>query len=420
MTNVRNKLIIFLSAAFIVRVALIVIFKTYLHPMPFEHEQLANNILSGKGFLYLFLNAPYRSFCNPLFSWLCAGVYFMTGHSHFAVLLMQSSASILLALAVFGIARMMFDERVALVSAAMVSFHPGFIYYDVFNLMPLSIDALFIASATYLFLKYKDRPDSIRMAIVGAVIGAGVMSRGIIGTLMPFFAIYMMTAVRSVNIKKRVAAAGLLAISTLIVIAPWIIRNYIIHREVMIISTTGETLWRGNNALALGTSLDKDGKAIIELWPEDFRKKVYAMDEIQQKKFFEKEAMRFIKDNPARFIELYLKKVYYYWWFSPQSGTLYPRSYLVVYRWMYSLLLVVFMVGLIKALSSRNISLRSSALLMVFVFMAICLIQSVYYVEGRHRWLIEPLMIIFFCYGADALYSLLSGSVKAMMTGGSA
>ena len=45
----------FLAAAFFTRLALIVAFKTYAHPGAWEYETIANNLLAGRGFSYVFL-----------------------------------------------------------------------------------------------------------------------------------------------------------------------------------------------------------------------------------------------------------------------------------------------------------------------------------------------------------------------------
>jgi 4-amino-4-deoxy-L-arabinose transferase-like glycosyltransferase len=405
--KVRNKLMMVLGSALLMKVVLIIIFKTHQNPVFQEYESIANNILAGKGFVYNFLNNPYASFCNPLYAWLCAAVYALTGHSYAAMLLIQSVVSVLLALVVFDVAKTTFDEKIGLYSAFLVSFHPGFVYYDVFNLVPLSIDSLFIASVTLLFMRYKDRPTALNMSIVGGLIGAGVLSRGIIGALMPFLSLYMLVFMRKIAVKERLKAVFFIVLATFLVIAPWIVRNYVIHKEILIISTTGETFWRGNNEYAVGTSFNKNGKTMMQLWPEDFKKKVYSLDEMGQKKFFEKEAMNFIRNNPLRFIKLYIKKVYYYWWFSPQSGIVYPGIYLHIYKYIYIFLIAFSVLGAAMAILFGEEVTRDNAFLLVFIFASICFTQSFFYVEGRHRWLIEPLLIIFFSYGASEAYKFL-------------
>lgn len=405
--SAKNKLIVIFGAALAARLILILFFKTYEHPIFSEYEAIINNILSGKGFVYDFLRVHYKSFCNPLYSYFCAGIYLLTDHSYFAVLAVQSAFTILLALTVFNIAKTVFNEDIGVISAAITCFHPGFLYYDVFNLVPLSIDTFIIAAVAYLFLKFKGKPAALNMFLVGGMIGLGVLSRGIIGALLPFLSLYILIYLKQISLKDRAKAIVFLSLATFIVITPWIVRNYVIHKEIMIISTTGETFWRGNNRYAVGTSLAKDGNSVFAAWPEEFRNKVYALDELGQKKFFEKEAFDYIRDNPLKFIERYLTKVYYFWWFSPQSGMIYPKIYLSIYKYLYSCAFLVSILGVAIAIFFRGNVIRGNALVLITVFMAVCLTQSFFYVEGRHKWLIEPLLFIFFSYGVSECYGFL-------------
>ena len=241
-------MIFVVAAAFVLRMALIVAFKTYAHPVGWEYEEIANNLLAGRGYSFEFLNTTYWSFNTPLFGYLCAGIYAVTNHSYFAILVIQSFFTIALALAIFQIAKTVFNETVGLLAAALVAFHPGFMYYDVFNLLPLSIDSFLIAAITLLLLKHKDKPTAMAMSLIGGLIGIAVLSRGITGALLPVVTIYVALFARSLSLKERLITATCLLCAAFIVLAPWLIRNYVIHKQfVFISSTSGENFWRGNN-----------------------------------------------------------------------------------------------------------------------------------------------------------------------------
>lgn len=405
----RKWLIVLLGVVLAVKIFLIIAMKTYLHPVIWEYENIANNILSGKGFvLDNYLGTPYKS-VQPLYAFLCAGVYVVTNHNYFAVLLIQSVLSLCLVMVIFEIAKSIFGEKVAFLSALLTAFHPGFVYYDVFNLMPASMDLLMIATAVWLLIKCRERPTVLGMSLVGCSIGLGALSRGIIGALLPFFSVYFIIFTRHL-LKEKIKFIIILWVAAFIVIAPWTVRNYIVNKEfILISSSSGEALYRGNNPSAPGTSLTADGKSVSELWPKEVKDKIATLDEIGQKKFLEKEALSFIKNNPMAFVTLYLKKVYYFWWFSPQSGAIYPKPYLMIYRILYLPLLAFALLGAALALVFGDENVKDSTWLILFAFMSICFMQSLFYVEGRHRWLIEPLMIIFFSYGVVKSYIFLKG-----------
>lgn len=414
----NKRLLIVLGLALAFRIFLMLTLNTYEHPVAWEYENIANNILHGKGFIYeSFLGTPYKSLTTPLYVFLCVGVYAVTGHSYIAILLIQSIFSLCLAMVIFQIARHMFGEKVAFLSALLTAFHPGFVYYDVFNLIPLSMDSLFITSAAWLLMGSKDRPTVLSMSCVGCMIGLGAITRGIIGTLLPFLSLYFILFTKR-PVREKIGYVMILWAAAFVVIAPWVMRNFIIHKELVYISSTsGENLYRGNNLTASGTSLTADGRSVRELWPKEVTNKIATLDELGQKKFFEKEAVAFIKNNPAVFAKLYLKKMYYFWWFSPQSGVIYSKPYLLVYKLFYSPVLAFALFGAALALVLGNKAMKDDTWLLIFVSMAICLTQSLFYVEGRHRWLVEPFLMIFFSYGITEMCGFLIKKTRPFFAG---
>ncbi len=398
-----------LAVAFITRLVLIVVFKTYSHPIVWEYEEIANNLLGGRGYSFKHLNTTYWSSGTPLYAFLCAAIYAVTGHSFFAVLLIQSLFSIALALTVFFIAKIIFSDTVGVLAAAAVAFHPGFIYYDVFNLIPLSIDSFFIALIALVLVRISLGRASARSSLLlGGLIGLGTLSRGVIGVLLVLVVGYLIFVASHLKPIQRLKVTACVIAVAVLTLAPWLIRNYVVQRQLVFISTSsGELFWRGNNQHATGTLHDRNKTNIFKLWPQEFRDRVHSMTELEQKTFFENEARRFIRDNPSQAARLYARKVYYFWWFSPQSGINYPSTYLNLYKVLYAGLLSLAVVGLIFALRSSRKEIRNASLIVIAMVITICLAQSLFYVEGRHRWLVEPLVLVFSCYGLVRLWKTL-------------
>jgi hypothetical protein len=255
-----------------------------------------------------------------------------------------------------------------------------------------------------LFFKFLDNPSARSISLVGLAIGLGMLTRSIIGSIAPVIAIYILFLLKDRSLAKRAVYAAILCIALFAAISPWTIRNIVVHRKfVLMMTTSGEALWRGNNLYATGTSLSDDGKPIMELWPEDFKRKVYALDELGQMRFFEREAKEFIASDPAGFLRRYAKKFFYFWWFSPQSGAEYPASYLAAYKLIYGALLFFAVVGLGLSAALPVNTVRIYLIALLAIIMAIPLSQSIFYVEGRHRFLIEPFIIIIAASSMTAL-----------------
>ena len=84
------------------------------------------------------------------------------------------------------------------------------------------------------------------------------------------------------------------------------------------------------------------------------------------------------------------------------SGLLYPHRYLLTYKVFYSFILFFALVGLTCSLAKKNKDMLANAYLLLFFLISISLFQALYYVEGRHRWGIEPILMIFSAVGIAA------------------
>jgi len=227
-------------------------------------------------------------------------------------------------------------------------------------------------------------------------VGIGALSRSTVVVFLPIGALWALLA----NPRHRwPALAGkwiLAGLCAAVVIAPWAVRNTLLHGQfVWMLTTDGEVLWRGNNPCATGHSyLNANSIVLDTLTPAERRDLRSQPDEVAQSRWFRERAWAFIKSDPGRFIRLTLTKLYSFWWFSPQTGVEYARGWLVGYQVFYGLILVLGAFGAWSIAGSGNASARWQLALLVLFLIALSTLQSLYYVEGRHRWAVEPLLLV--------------------------
>src|ERR1041385_7681906 len=58
-------------------------------PQTWETEQIATNLVEGRGFLFFTPTLTYQSYCEPMYPYLAAAVYFVSGHSRMALVVVQ-------------------------------------------------------------------------------------------------------------------------------------------------------------------------------------------------------------------------------------------------------------------------------------------------------------------------------------------
>ena len=364
----------------------------YLSPQTFEYEKLASNVLSGAGFAMKYAGTNYYTVGHPLYPLLCAVLYYFTNHSLLAILLAQILVVSLLCVLVFFIAKRQIGAYAGLLAALLVALHPGLFIYSTSKLHPLPLDAFLFAAVILMFLVIKDKPTLNLSILGGLILGICALSRS---TILIFFLIAAGWFLFSAKAGRRRAAIlmAIMGVFAFLVILPWSIRNYKVYkRPVLILNNLGLNLWIGNNPNASGSALTREGEAVLRTMPEDNWHRFLEMNEMEQGDFLKDEALRFIEENPVTFLKLYFKKMFYFWWFSPQSGLLYPKEWLNIYKTLYAVMLVFFALGLYQTLF---ISKNKEAILILLFFLSICATQAIFFVEGRHRWAIEPLMMIY-------------------------
>ena len=347
------------------------------HPQTWEEEAIATNLIRHNVFLFTSAIGSNRAYAEPLYPFMAAGVYFVTGHSQTALVLLQlliASATVWMVGWAAELATG--TAAAAIVAATLAAIHPGLIQYSSV-LHPFVLDAFAFIAAAAMLVRYRQSPTLGRGAAAAAIIGAGALTRPtILVLLLPLCWI-------------RPRRALVLVPIALALVAPWTIRNAVVlHHFILTRSGTGFVLWLGNNPNTTGSATDVHGQPLIKTLPPGVLRNLSALDEVQRDRYFRSAAWAFIRSDPAAAVRRVIQRVYYFWWFSPQwgFGYRYPPLLKMAYRLWWGLLLVSIAIG---AATTRHRDVRLMAACAVLISMLQCL----YYVEGRHRLAVEPLLL---------------------------
>lgn len=389
--DMRKNIIIIVLVALAIRILMIFIMGRHISPEVWEYDTIAKNILEGRGYTYEQLSTIYRSFGYPVFPYFSAlllllgkGQYLLT---HIAQVVCSSTSCVI----VYLIAqRVIHKTNIAFLSGLMAALHPGAVIYTT-KVHELVLSMLILGIIIYLSSRVS-RFSAGGLSLIGFLIGLGMLTRPTIAALLPALLVYF--CLRFKNFKRAFVSFFLVCIVAATVLAPWIARNYSVHKRFIFITTSSaEHFWRGNNPHSSGSALAPDGKTILSKSPE-FVKQLRSLTEIQQYDLFIRTALNFIKANPARFVSLVSKKFFHYLWFSPQSGLWYRSSWLFVYK-AYYIMIVIFALAWFYLLRKNPGPDIPSTVLILTTFLFIGLIHSLFYVEGRHKWIVEPFLLIF-------------------------
>ena len=377
-------------------------------PELWEYNRIAQSMLAGRGFSMVYLMTTYYSYVTPLHAWVSAAGYWLTG-SHVPIMLVQMVSGAALAVAVAAISQRIFVGWMAgPIAGILVAIHPGFVLYNSTKAHSLAFDALFFALALWQSFRLAERSTLRRALVFGLIIGVGTLSRGTVILMGPLGGLWLLARSPKESrmiIFRHLVLAGLLAA---VIIAPWTIRNSLIHhRFVFLISTESEDFWLGNNPNATGHTLIDAENTVFSTLPNEERLDLYRQpNEMAQADWFSRRSRAFVKAHPGEFLRLWAVKFFHFWWYAAQTGTKYPGSWFYLYMIFYSALIILAAVGVVRILQLGPPATYLGWLVGIFL-LGLSLLQSVYHVDGRHRWGIEPILIALSGGGAAFLIELL-------------
>jgi 4-amino-4-deoxy-L-arabinose transferase-like glycosyltransferase len=374
---------------------------SFVQPDTFEYEAIATNLVTGHGYTYASPDGGIyvASQSSPLYILLTAGVYAISDHSQTLMLVLQALLGGMTAALTAWLAARVFSRAVGVIAGVLVAADPALIFYAS-ELHSLTLDALANVALVCATIAFPPRPTARNAVSYGALFGLAALTRATALVLLPLHVAWLG---RQRVMRLMSLPVGLMFLAAIVVYAPWPVRNSVLLDQLTLGSSEAtEWFWRGNNPNANGGSLASDQERMLDLAPADFRAQIAAADESERIRLYRDAALRYIASNPTAALELYVAKLGTFWWGSDQTGILYPAVYLVGYRIWYVLALIV---GAPGVLHSRTDQQQRAALVLILgTALIVSLSQAMFYVEGRHRVAIEPLLLVYTAAGLTWLY----------------
>jgi hypothetical protein len=242
--------------------------------------------------------------------------------------------------------RKLFGSKVALLGVLLASVYWVLIYYDGELLIPvvsvfLNLLVLFLLvrqTQTGLSGDSRQLPRPGRKSVLGAglVLGLSALARPNILIFGPCVVIWLAIVGRQFGWKRILTLSCLLAVGASIVILPTTIRNYIVGKDLVLISSQG-----GVNFF-IGNNSKSDGKTPVQpayvspyedyLFRTEHKGNVWVKDNVwrvskiiaeeasgrelrpsEVSRFWFRQSAKFITRKPWSYLALLLKKVYFFW-----------------------------------------------------------------------------------------------------------
>lgn len=434
MKQIRNLMreypaIYFVSSAvvlsFIVRVVGFMLFGNWQPGILMEEfHDIARHIVAGDGFSRTYSDVTVPSAYMPSgYCYLQAGLMYLLGDGptlYLTVLTLQALVGALAIVPIYLIAKLVFDNRVAIIAVILSLGNPLFQlytadytsgpYYILFNLLAI----YFLLRLRDIYVDISNRAIVLYSILGGLFYGLLVAFRGEALLLLPIpFLIIWGIQAR----KKLLLSACMFVLTFLIVMGPWWIRNRVVFGEWVLTPTAGKyALYRGQNRLATGGAygpwmgdkaksekvkyggeikthrfqdpdVDKDWSPVTLETQLKIKALPITKDyELKREEIYFKEAVEFILLNPMKVISLALTKFKYFWW----RDNTHPVSHHPAYYIPWAILLPFFVLGLM--INIRLLLTREKW--MAYIFICQTVICMIFFVQPRYRIFLDPFIFM--------------------------
>jgi 4-amino-4-deoxy-L-arabinose transferase-like glycosyltransferase len=332
--QLTKKLMIgILFFAFAVRVAAIFVIGD--SKLDHEYATLVPNLMNGKGYSYYSLtqdgtitneyvpnavvNMP-SAFKPPIYSMLVAATGFIVGIDTAGMIVIeviQAFFGAIICWLIYDVARMKFNKHTAFWALMISSVYP-LLVFATGQISDLTLQVFLRCFLFWLLIKLEEQPTSRALIILtGLSLGALLTARTEMWLYLPFILLWIIWALK----EKWLRAFAPIMTIALIVVAPWIIRNYIQFGAITLNTSGGINLWEGQNENAKGIPSWYTWPP-AELTPEA-EAQVAALEatddyEIRLDAIYFNEAKSFMLSHPGQSLQLGIRKFIYYW------GSVYP------------------------------------------------------------------------------------------------
>ena len=288
----------------------------------------------------------------------------------------------------------------------------------IFSLFPLNIYGVTQTSSitlqiflSLLFLRYffliTNDSSNKNILIFSLICSLSLLTRGefILIFIPTLFYMFIFRKMTISNLMK-------IFLISLIIISPYLIRNYIHFGKIHIVNVTGYALWKGNNQSLLVEGLRSKSGSETEFWKKEGIK--FKLENIpydnsyaaKKDKIFFDAAIKNIIKEPSIYFILYIKKMFSFYFFDINSS--YKNYYHFIHIVPVALIAILSLPVFIIFLKSKDFHKRY---FMIYLASYI-LIFSLFFILPRYKLAILPIQIILSTFSVNYLLNKLTLGIK--------
>ncbi len=353
-----------------------------------EYDLIARNILDGKG--YMLYDQP-TAFRAPLLSFLIAGTYWLFGKNYIFARLIVVGFSIALVLSIYVFGRQVVNHRIGLWSAFIAAVWIHFILYgsNLFTEIPYTFFAI---TSVIFVIHYLKNSKIIYFVLTAFSLALAILTRPVGLFLLFIIILYLFIHLKG---RRNVVRTIVLGVLTVILISPWIYRNYLVFQRIIPVTTAGGTvLWISNNHYVAHHPVRWGFYVGYEQLPG--AEKLISGNEVVRSGYAMQYTRDFVKNYPEDLPILMWNKVKRFW--APEIFTYSPRRWIIEFSYIVLLCLAIGGIGC-------AIGLKMSGQKWLWIILLANFVPALIYWSGpRIRLPAEPALLIFAAIFIDTLW----------------
>ena len=362
------KLIAIMALGFLLRIAALIFYPDQNFPDAQVYEDSGNSFFAT-GIISSNIYMPLYIIWSHLMS------------SHFMIKvsdILFSTASIFL---IYQITYIISKNKTAgLIAALIAAVYPYFIFYSVSRLTETSFVFFVLLAFYYLF--------NSKYVWASIILVLAILIRPTYELLNPILILAFGFVYHKLSFKQNMKNLGIYAAIYLILMSPWWVHNYVKYGELVRLNLGfGHVLYSGNNPI------NETGGGVSSSTIKEFDMSEFSSitNPVEHDKAIKDAAIKFIKENPEKFMKLAIIKFERFWRLWPFANEYTDWKYKIISLLSYGVVLVL---SIIFALVYTR-RYFPAVLPIYLMFGYLTSVHMILIGSIRYRFPLEPFMIMF-------------------------
>lgn len=350
-------------------------------------------------------------FVSPLYAYFLALIYKLGGNPT-SVKFIQFTLGSLIPLFIYAIGRRLFNPKIGIIAALISCFYGPAIFFEGL-LLKTTLEVFLICASLFILLFAREKNKNTLWFLSGAVMGLSVLAKETTLLLIPFVIVWIYFLKRH-NVKPLLPILSFLS-AVILVVGALTVRNIIIGKDFVLTTySAGMNFHMGNSKGSDGALKEPD---FVRMNPEfeemDSKReaerrmgRVLKPSEISS--FWFQETLKEIKQDPAHFLNLLMKKIgllFNRTGLSDNYQMSFFKRYSLAFRYLFLGFWPIVVLGLsgLLFLFWPSGKIREQNILLLFIF-GNCLILILGHIIDRYREILIPELILFAAYFLHEMY----------------